>query len=301
MDIHTAFFGSLSSKPILQNGIKTDGLLGEIYKFPKNIPNHLFTVAAGGKISCSSPFFYDFKYFGYYMLLYTESGCGQLSNKKTTVKLNKGTFVFFNCRQPFKLCIAEPSWKFTVFFFNGPCLQNYYEYAFSKVLSAKYCPEIEKYFNLLLHNKKSPEIQNKFLDNCYITNILTVLCVFRHTPDYANASVPNYVTKVKNSFDKFYFKDFSLQYFEETLGISKYTLCHEFTKHFGVSPIHYLTGKRIDAAKKMLLTTNMEVHEIGSAVGIKNTNHFINLFKKYTGKTPLVFRQTASGDIVTSG
>ena len=51
--------------------------------------------------------------------------------------------------------------------------------------------------------------------------------------------------------------------------------------------------KRIEEAKKLLLTTNDTIHEIGSKVGIHNTNHFINLFKRETGATPLAFKQDA--------
>ena len=57
--------------------------------------------------------------------------------------------------------------------------------------------------------------------------------------------------------------------------------------------MHYLNHQRILAAKRLLLTTDMSVHEVGSQVGIENTNHFINLFKKETGATPLSFKQAA--------
>lgn len=56
-------------------------------------------------------------------------------------------------------------------------------------------------------------------------------------------------------------------------------------------PLQYLNEKRVDAAKELLLTTDYRIHEIGSIVGIDNTNHFIYLFKKFTGMTPLTFRR----------
>ena len=52
----------------------------------------------------------------------------------------------------------------------------------------------------------------------------------------------------------------------------------------------------MEAAKKMLLTTDNTVHEISSKVGYDNVNHFINLFKKENGVTPSVFRQKALKD-----
>ena len=63
--------------------------------------------------------------------------------------------------------------------------------------------------------------------------------------------------------------------------------------HYGQSPMHYLNSRRILIAKKLLLTTDLTIREVGSKVGIDNTNHFINLFKKDTGTTPLSFKQAA--------
>ncbi len=294
MDIHTAFFNALSSKPDLRGGVKANCLLGNIYKFPRNVANYFLTVYSGGEVSCAPPFSYDFRSFDYYMLLYTKSGQGKLSAGGKCFKLDGGSLLFFDCRQPFKLGIDKESWDFAAFFFDGPNAQYYYRYIASPVTNIENRHDIEKNFVLLLHNKRTPEVQNKFLDNCYLTNILTLLCICENICGSAEAPAADYAMKVKSFFDQSYFKEFSLQYFEDTLGVSKYSLCHEFTKQFGVPPFRYLTNKRIDTAKKLLLMTNMEVHDVGSAVGIKNTNHFINLFKKYTNKTPMAFRQSSA-------
>ncbi|MBO5161930.1 MAG: helix-turn-helix domain-containing protein [Lachnospiraceae bacterium] len=55
--------------------------------------------------------------------------------------------------------------------------------------------------------------------------------------------------------------------------------------------------KKIEAAKSLLLSTDDPIHEVGSMVGIDNTNHFIHLFKKHTGVTPFVYRQNAPQSI----
>ena len=102
---------------------------------------------------------------------------------------------------------------------------------------------------------------------------------------------------MKDAFDLHYDQKYSLAYFEETTNISKYRLCREFTAHYGLSPLQYLNTRRIEAAKNLLLSTDMPIHEIGSIVGIDNTNHFINLFKKFTGTTPFAFRQAVPDSI----
>lgn len=50
----------------------------------------------------------------------------------------------------------------------------------------------------------------------------------------------------------------------------------------------------MEIAKNLLLSTDKHIHEIASELGYENTNHFINLFKKETGLTPMVYRDTIS-------
>jgi len=64
-----------------------------------------------------------------------------------------------------------------------------------------------------------------------------------------------------------------------------------FKKHTGKSFHEYLDMLRIDAAKNLLLTTDMKVYEISTAMGYTNTDYFHSKFKKYAGESPLVFRK----------
>ncbi len=77
---------------------------------------------------------------------------------------------------------------------------------------------------------------------------------------------------------------------EEQYHISKYRICREFSAAFGLPPLKYLNKRRIEAAQNLLLSGDKRIHEIAADVGYENTNHFINLFKKETGLTPLVYR-----------
>ncbi len=127
----------------------------------------------------------------------------------------------------------------------------------------------------------------------WFNDILTELCVYVSSSSKKKDSTPSYLMAIKKKMDTDYSLQFSLDDLEDEYRISRYRICREFSQHFGSSPMHYLNHQRILAAKKLLLTTDMSVHEVGSQVGIENTNHFINLFKKETGATPLSFKQAA--------
>jgi YesN/AraC family two-component response regulator len=64
-----------------------------------------------------------------------------------------------------------------------------------------------------------------------------------------------------------------------------------FKKNTGKNFHTYLDTLRIDTAKEMLRNTGMKVYEISNAVGYANTDCFYGKFRKYTGKSPLVFRK----------
>ncbi|MDY2813408.1 MAG: AraC family transcriptional regulator [Dorea sp.] len=108
----------------------------------------------------------------------------------------------------------------------------------------------------------------------------------------SSTSLPGYLIELKDYLEHHYSEEFSLGEWEERLHINRYRLCREFSAAFQVPPLRYLTRKRIEESKKMLLTTDWTIHEISSKVGYDNVNHFINLFKKNTGLTPGAFRQT---------
>lgn len=53
----------------------------------------------------------------------------------------------------------------------------------------------------------------------------------------------------------------------------------------------YIQGKILDAAKRLLLTTDMSVGEIAEELGFSYPNHFTRFFKAKTGRSPLQFRK----------
>lgn len=102
---------------------------------------------------------------------------------------------------------------------------------------------------------------------------------------------PTYLVTMKENFDANYSNYFCLDALASTYKISKYRLCREFTLYFKLSPMKYLNKIRIQKACLLLVSTEMHVNEVASAVGYENTTHFIRLFKAQLGETPLVYRK----------
>lgn len=67
-----------------------------------------------------------------------------------------------------------------------------------------------------------------------------------------------------------------------------HTLFHQLT---GLGPMDYLKHRRIQAAQTLLLTTDMKIREITSAVGYDDPLHFTRQFAASVGCCPRAFRQ----------
>lgn len=109
--------------------------------------------------------------------------------------------------------------------------------------------------------------------------------------DIWEQNAPTHIIRLKKIFDTRYEENHTLDSLQEELGINKYRLCRDFSSAFNIAPLKYLNTVRMDKAKQLLLDTDYTIVEIGNAVGIANTTHFINQFKKETGDTPLKYRQ----------
>ncbi len=62
-----------------------------------------------------------------------------------------------------------------------------------------------------------------------------------------------------------------------------------FHAAYGVSPIAYLIGVRVEKAKDLLLMRTCTLDEISQRTGHASTSYFIRVFRKQTGMTPRQF------------
>ena len=63
-------------------------------------------------------------------------------------------------------------------------------------------------------------------------------------------------------------------------------------EQFGMTVINYMTGVRIEHAKRLLLTTDKNCTEICCETGYNNQSYFTRTFKELVGMTPRKFRDS---------
>ncbi|MFV0528887.1 MAG: response regulator [Lachnospiraceae bacterium] len=78
----------------------------------------------------------------------------------------------------------------------------------------------------------------------------------------------------------------------QKLGFSSAYLTKIFNKYTGHTPVKFLTDLRINEAKQLLTNTELPISQIGEKVGYPDQFYFSKTFRKITGLSPTVFRNT---------
>jgi len=107
----------------------------------------------------------------------------------------------------------------------------------------------------------------------------------------ADSSFQRIISYVKNNYSE----DLRLETLGQLFNYNCAYLGKRFKEYTGKNFHTYIDMLRIEAAKELLQNTEMKVYEISSAVGYTNTDYFYSKFKKYAGKSPLVFRKKEQG------
>ncbi|MGL6292905.1 response regulator transcription factor [Eubacterium aggregans] len=101
----------------------------------------------------------------------------------------------------------------------------------------------------------------------------------------------NSIEDILNYIDRNCHKDISLDQVGEYANMSSYYLSKIFKKETGVNFVTYLTERKIEIAKDMLINTDVPIINIALDLSYHEPNYFSKVFKKSTGLTPTEFRR----------
>lgn len=88
-----------------------------------------------------------------------------------------------------------------------------------------------------------------------------------------------------------YMEDISVHDLSTYMGYSEVHTCRLFKQYFGQTFVSYLAHYRMRKAAHLLLYTDMNVREIGKAVGYANSNYFGKVFHRIYEMTPTEYRE----------
>ena len=136
--------------------------------------------------------------------------------------------------------------------------------------------------------------QERFLEWAKIIEFLSMLYQLYVRPT-GIASVPHSMRTAQTLryIESHYAKDVTMKQISVELGVSTSFLSRIFKKEIGISIHEYLNQYRILKAIEFL--ENHSVTETGYLCGFCDNSHFISVFKKHTGTTPMRYRNMQLG------
>ncbi len=108
---------------------------------------------------------------------------------------------------------------------------------------------------------------------------------------YSENAVTAFCIDAINKIDDYSYISESIAEIYRAYPISHTTFSAEFKRLTGKRAVDYLSQKKMEYAKSLILTTSLSVLEIAGLIGYESSSHFIRKFGKEFGCSPLKFRK----------
>lgn len=94
----------------------------------------------------------------------------------------------------------------------------------------------------------------------------------------------------KEYLDNNYLSDETLVEICEKLNIDRFYLTHVFKQEIGIPPVKYVIGKRMQQARELLETTELDINVVAKSCGYSDPAYFCRVFRSTQGCTALKYR-----------
>lgn len=149
-------------------------------------------------------------------------------------------------------------------------------------------PLIEKAVEL--HQAAVPDV--KTISACCYEFLLCFTDCAAHPKILDDPLYQRLVAPVIKEIETRYQEELTVQGLSALVYVTPQYLSRLFRRFLGKSVYEYLTIYRISRAREFLLSRpHDQIQDIARAVGFSDPSHFIAMFKKVTGSTPLEFRR----------
>lgn len=230
-----------------------------------------------------------------YLLVLVLSGNGSLMVDGTIYPLQTGSCFFIDCTHPYyHQSSTENPWELLWVHFYGSASSEYYTY-FSIHSSPAFLPDHFAELKILLEelllvNETSgllAEIESSRL----IVELLSLLLAEVTEKKGEKQTGQLKQREIKAYLDEHYLEKFSLEELSARFFISKYHLSRQFKQFYGSSPNHYVIGKRITHAKKLLRFSDYSLQEVARESGFYDASYFNKQFMKAEGISAADYRR----------
>lgn len=238
-----------------------------------------------------------------FLLMYIESGSMELQFEGQQTIATKGQFVLIDCYEKHAYRSLE-AWSCIWLHFDGSNARKLYQaiverhgHAFTLTNTQSATAKME----LILRNLEDDYIIREALISKYIYDILTAF--FLHPDDgqmltatrTSQPSLTNLAEESMRYINDHYREQLTVEQLASRSGMSSYHYIRSFKRALGTTPYQYLIHTRLNAARYLLVNTQLSIKEICFSCGFLSESVFNNSFKKQHGLTPGQYRSSYTG------
>lgn len=262
------------------------------FKTPSRIAEKSLLVSDGMGYTADSDFRIDRKTFYNYLAFYVYKGTFYIEQYGKKLTLHAGTCGILNLMDPhLYYSDSEDTAHLLWFHFRGAgtelLIKNLSENDQLPYLSSSVNAEENflKAFYLTEHAAGEPQLAG----HLYGT-IMDILKDFSFQ-NMEDRHLPAELRETTRFMDANLSIPLNLDLLSKNAGMGKYHFCHLFKQWYGISPIQYYNGRKMEMACQLLKTNNDSIDKIAEQLGYVNSDHFRKTFKKYFGITPSGYRK----------
>ena len=254
----------------------------------------------GGKITAQKDYFESGEGKPGYLLLYTVSGTGELVRNKLHQQIEEGEAVLIDRKtkhEYFPTVDCDGSWVFCYVHFDGSGAAYYANIICTdemRKVQVRDKTNLTAYLDKLFITLRSRDSYRQCIQAETLCRILTLLAaetLAGGRNEKINTTHIETINTIADYIKKNHWQPLALDGLAKMAGMSKYHFLRVFKEIVGTTPHKYMLMHRIEAAKKILTTSEVSVFEVSIMVGFKDEGHFSRSFKNITQTTPIQYKK----------
>lgn len=252
---------------------------------------NLYYIPHAGQYHCNNEYEVRRTHLDVCQAIVVDSGELTVEYHDKTYTAPSGAVILLDCREPHCYYTRSSDLKIRWFHFLGSSSEAYVHQIISLhgiVMQTASNTEIESCIVQIMKAVAKPEPNPHFVS----VNIHRLLALLMTETGAVSKSDLELVINSSVSYIESHYSDPDLSN-ENLARMAMLSTCYyvrKFKEFRSATPHQFIQAVRIRSAKQKLSTTSLSIEEIAEQCGFCNTSHFIMVFRRNTGITPLQFR-----------
>lgn len=231
-----------------------------------------------------------------HQLIFSTHGSGTLIVNQQAYSLQEGDYFYLKPNEPHEYHGTTPQWSTNWLLFKGHQIETLLRtlgFDESRVGTFKINDPIDMLFREILLTLNTNHPFSTFNASSQLYRLLILLHNTFNHPLLKDKKHNQEIIEPTITYINTYYNDpLTLDTLAQEVGVTPQHLCKVFKESLDIRPFEYITRRRIQEAKALLLNTHLPIKEIAESVGYKDTSYFCAIFKKHELTSPSQYRGT---------